>query len=76
MTGSGDADLMDSWRGKTDGYLVLLGTLLGDDNIGSLRGIVRQHFLFLWANMNNSSIGGDTMGGLSSVSASFRHRGM
>ena len=76
VTGRGDVDLSDSWRGDMDGYFFLLEEFLGDDNIGSSGGIIRKCFLFLWSNMNDSFIRGDTMGGLSLVSASFRHGGM
>ena len=75
MSGRGNANLVDSWRGDVDRYFVFLWTVL-DDDIGLSRGIIREHFLFLWANMNDSSIRGDTLGGLSLVSASFRHSGM
>ena len=73
--GRGNTELADSWRGDTDGFFVLLRTV-HDDNDGSLGGIIRQHFLFLWANINDSSAWGGATGGLSSVSASFRHGGM
>ena len=67
--------MVDSWRGNVDGNFVFLGTVL-DDDIGLSRGIIRECFLFLWGNMNDSSVRGGAMGGLSSVSASFRHGGM
>ena len=73
--GQGDAELVNSWRENADGNFVLLWTVL-DDNVSSSRGIIREHFLFLWANMNDSSVRGDALGGLSLVSASFRHGGM
>ena len=73
--GGGNAELADSWRGYPDRNFVFLWTV-GEDDVGSLRGIIRERFLFLWANMNDSSIGGDALGGLSLVSASFRHSGM
>ena len=68
-------ELADPWRGNADGLFIFLRAV-GDDDIGLSRGIIRERFLFLWANMNDSSISGDALGGLSSVSASFRHGGM
>ena len=76
VTGRGDLNLLDSWRGNRDWYFIFLVTLLGDDNVGSSRGIIREHFLFLWANIYDGSGGGGAIGGLSLVSASFRHIGM
>ena len=75
VRGRGNTNLVDSRRGDADGYLVLLWAVF-DDDVGLSRGIIRERFLFLWGNMNDSSIVGGTMGGLSSVSASFRHGGM
>ena len=54
--GGSDTELADSWRGNTDGFFVFLQTIHEDD-VGSLGGIIRQRFLFLWADINNSSIG-------------------
>ena len=71
-----DVDLVDTGRRHRDRYLVFLETPLGNDNVNLLRGIIRECFLFLWSDINKSSIRGDTLGGLSSVSASFRHRGI
>ena len=76
MAGRCDADLMDPGRRHGDRYFIFLGAPLGDDNISSLGGIIRECFLFRWTNITESSIGGDALGGLSLVSASFRHRGM
>ena len=73
--GGCDAKLADSWWGNTDGYFIFLGAV-GDDDDDSSGGIIRQRFLFLWANINGFSVGGGSMGGLSVVSASFRHGGM
>ena len=73
--GWGDAELANSWRGNADGNFILLRTVL-DDDVDSSGGIIRHRFLFLWANINGFSMVGGTMGGLSSVSASFRHGGM
>ena len=70
-----DAELTDPWWGNTDGYFVFLGAV-GDDDVDSSGGIVRQRFLFLWANINGFSFCGGSGGRLSSVSASFRHGGM
>ena len=69
-----DAELTDPWWGNTDGYFVFLRTIL-DDDVDSSGGIVRHRFLFLWADINGSSVMRGAMGGLSSVSASFRHSG-
>ena len=70
-----DMKLSDSgWR-DTDRNLVFLGAVC-DDDIGSSGGIIRQRFLFLWANINDFSFWGGSGGRLSSVSASFRHSGM
>ena len=73
--GRRDAELTDPWWGNTDGYFVLLGAV-GDDDVNSSGGIIRQRFLFLWADINGFSVCRSSMGGLSSVSASFRHGGM
>ena len=73
--GRGDAKLADSWRGYSDRDFVFLRTV-SEDDVSSLRGIIRERFLFLWANINDSSTWGGATGGLSSVSASFRHGGM
>ena len=70
-----DLKLADPWWGDMDRNFVFLRTV-GEDDVCSSRGIIRERFLFLWANINDSSIGGGAMGGLSSVSASFRHSGM
>ena len=70
-----DSELADSWWRDADRYFVFLWTV-GDDDINVSGGIIRQRFLFLWANINGFSIWGGSMGGLSSVSASFRHGGM
>ena len=75
VRGRCDAELVDSWWGNADGYFILLWTVCEDD-VNLLGGIIRQRFLFLWANINGFSIWGGSMGGLSSVSASFRHSGM
>ena len=72
--GWGDAELVNSWRGNADGDFILLRTIL-DDDVDSSGGIIRDRFLFLWANINGSSVMRGAMGGLSSVSASFRHSG-
>ena len=69
-------NLTDSWRGNWDRYFIFLGAFLHDDDVGSLGGIIRQCFLFLWADINDTLVGGDALGELSSVSASFRHGGM
>ena len=74
--GGGDMNMADSWRGNVDGYFILLEGLLCDDDVGSLGGIIRERFLFLWGNINDWLGGGDTVRRLSSVSASFRHSGM
>ena len=73
--GRGDPELVRTWWWNADGYFIFLGTV-GDDDVDSSRGIVRQRFLFLWANINGFSVRGGSMRGLSSVSASFRHGGM
>ena len=73
--GRSDAELAGSWRGNADGYFIFLRTVCEDD-IDSSGGIIRQCFLFLWADINDSSVWGGSVGGLSSVSASFRHGGM
>ena len=75
VRGRCDAELAGSWWGNADGYFIFLWTV-GEDDIDSLGGIIRQRFLFLWADINGFSIWGGSMGGLSSVSASFRHGGM
>ena len=75
VRGRGDTELANSWRGNADRLFVFLQTVR-DNDVGLSRGIVRQHFLFLWADINDSSIRGGAMGGLGSVSASFRHGGM
>ena len=72
--GRGNMELADSWRRDADRFFVLLQTICDNDD-DSLGGIIRHHFLFLWADINGSSIRGGVMGGLSSVSASFRHGG-
>ena len=76
VAGRCDVDLADTRRRHGDRYLVFLETPLGNDDVSLSRGIIRECFLCLWANINESSIRGDTLGGLSLVSASFRHRGM
>ena len=53
--GRGDAELADPWRGDADGNFIFLRTIL-DDDVDSLGGIVRNRFLFLWANINGSSM--------------------
>ena len=73
--GRGNMELADSWRGYPDRNFVFLRTV-SDNDVCSLRGIVRERFLFLWANINDSSTWGGATGGLSLVSASFRHGGM
>ena len=73
--GRHDAELADSWWRNVDGYFIFLWAV-GEDDIGLSGGIIRERFLFLQANINDSSIQGGTMGGLSLVSASFRHSGM
>ena len=73
--GRGDAELTDPWWGNADRYFVFLGAV-GDDDVDSSGGIIRQRFLFLWADINGFSVCRGSMGGLSSVSASFRHGGM
>ena len=50
-----DAELANPWRGDTDGNFILLGAVLNDD-VDSSGGIVRNCFLFLWANINGSSM--------------------
>ena len=70
-----DTELADSWRGNADRFFIFLQTIW-EDNVDLSGGIIRQRFLFLWANINDSSVWGGAMGGLSSVSASFRHSGM
>ena len=72
--GWGDTEMANPWRGDMDGNFILLGTVL-NDNVDSSGGIIRDRFLFLWANINGSSMMRGTVGGLSSVSASFRHGG-
>ena len=74
VRGRSDTELADSRRGDADGNFIFLQTIL-DDDVDSSGGIVRNRFLFLWANINGSSVIQGTMGGLSSVSASFRHGG-
>ena len=69
-----DVELANPWRGDTDGNFILLWTIL-DDDVDLSGGIIRDRFLFLWANINGSSVMRGAMGGLSSVSASFRHGG-
>ena len=71
-----DMNLLDSWRGNWDWNFIFLVAPLGDDNISMSGGIVREHFLFLWADMNNGHGRGGANGGLSSVSASSRNSGL
>ena len=59
--GRGNVELADSWRGYLDGNFVLLWTV-GEDNVSLSRGIIRERFLFLWANINDSSAWGDATG--------------
>ena len=73
--GGGDTELADSRRGDADRNFIFLWAVF-DDDVGSSGGIIRECFLFLWANINDSSMMGGAMGGLSLVSASFRHSGM
>ena len=75
MRGGGNAELADPWRGNVERLFIFLWAV-GEDDIGSLGGIIRECFLFLWANINDSSAWGGATGRLSSVSASFRHGGM
>ena len=63
VAGRCDADLVDTGRRHRDRYLIFLEIPLGNDDVSSLRGIIRECFLFLWANINKSSIRGDTLGG-------------
>ena len=53
--GRGDPELANSRRGNADGNFILLGAVL-DDDIDSSGGIVRNRFLFLWANINSFSV--------------------
>ena len=72
--GWGDTELAGPRWGYLDRNFVFLRTV-GEDDVDSSGGIIRDLFLFLWANINGSSLVRGAMGGLSSVSASFRHRG-
>ena len=71
-----DPNLSDSWRGTWDWNFILLVASLSDDDIGMLGGIVRECFLFLWADMNDGCGRGGANRGLSLVSASSRHGGL
>ena len=54
-SGRGNAKLADSWWGDGNRYFVLLWAVC-DDDVDLLGGIIRQHFLFLWANINGFSV--------------------
>ena len=53
--GRGNPELAGAWWGNADWYFIFLGAVL-DDDVDSSGGIVRHRFLFLWANINGSSI--------------------
>ena len=69
-----DTKLAGPRWGYSDRNFIFLWTV-GEDDVDSLGGIIRDRFLFLWANINGFSMVRGTVGGLSSVSASFRHGG-
>ena len=50
-----DVELADSWWGDADRYFIFLQAVCEDD-VDSSGGIIRQRFLFLWANINGFSV--------------------